>query len=124
MNKCMLIGRLTNDVNMMTSASGNSVGKFNLAVDRKNKEKETDFISCIAFGKTAEVLEKYVKKGHKVGIIGHIQTGSYTNKEGRKIYTTDIVVDEIEFLQGNSGEKKETSEDTFADVPADTALPF
>lgn len=81
-----------------------AVGRTTIAIDRNTKEKATDFISLVAFGKTAVALEK-VSKGHKVGIEGHIQTGSYLKQDGTKVYTTDVVVDRVEYL-----EKKETTE--------------
>lgn len=122
MNKCIIIGRLTKDIDVRSSQSGTSVAKFTVAVDRRTKEKETDFINCTAFGKTAEVLQKYVRKGHRIGIVGHIQTGSY-EKDGHKVYTTDVIVDEIEFLEKKDDSAPVIKEDEFADVSA-TDLPF
>lgn len=126
MNKCIIIGRLTKDIDVRSSQSGTSVAKFTFAVDRRTKEKETDFINCTAFGKTAEVLQKYVKKGHRIGIVGHIQTGSY-EKDGHKVYTTDVIVDEIEFLEkkdDGSGNAPVGAENEFADINQSTDLPF
>ena len=89
----MLIGNLTKDIDLKFQAgSGLAIGKFSLAVARQ-KKGETDFINCIAFGKTAETMSQYLFKGSKVAVEGHIQTGSYTNKEGHKVYTTDVVID-------------------------------
>lgn len=122
MNKCIIIGRLTKDIDVRSSQSGTSVAKFTVAVDRRTKEKETDFINCTAFGKTAEVLQKYVRKGHRIGIVGHIQTGSY-EKDGHKVYTTDVIVDDIEFLEKKDDSAPVIKEDEFADVSA-TDLPF
>ena len=122
MNKCIIIGRLTKDIDVRSSQSGMSVAKFTVAVDRRTKEKETDFINCTAFGKTAEVLQKYVRKGHRIGIVGHIQTGSY-EKDGHKVYTTDVIVDDIEFLEKKDDSAPVIKEDEFADVSA-TDLPF
>ena len=122
MNKCIIIGRLTKDIDVRSSQSGMSVAKFTVAVDRRTKEKETDFINCTAFGKTAEVLQKYVRKGHRIGIVGHIQTGSY-EKDGHNVYTTDVIVDEIEFLEKKDDSAPVIKEDEFADVSA-TDLPF
>ena len=122
MNKCIIIGRLTKDIDVRSSQSGTSVAKFTVAVDRRTKEKETDFINCTSFGKTAEVLQKYVRKGHRIGIVGHIQTGSY-EKDGHKVYTTDVIVDEIEFLEKKDDSAPVIKEDEFADVSA-TDLPF
>lgn len=103
MNKVMLVGRTTKDIELRytTGQSRTAVAKFTLAVDRIGKDKGADFISCVAFGKTAEAMDKYVKKGHRIGIAGRIQTGSY-EKDGIKIYTTDVVVSEMEFLQPKS----------------------
>lgn len=122
MNRTILIGRLTKDIDVRSSQSGTSVAKFTVAVDRRTKEKETDFINCTAFGKTAEVLQKYVRKGHRIGIVGHIQTGSY-EKDGHKVYTTDVIVDEIEFLEKKDDSSPVIKEDEFADVSS-TDLPF
>ena len=92
MNKVVLMGRLTKDPEERTNGD-TTVARFTLAVDRKFKKDESDFISCVAFGKTAEFISKYFSKGNRIGISGRIQTGNYTNKEGQKIYTTDVVAD-------------------------------
>lgn len=95
-----MIGRLTRDPEVRYSDNGNSVARFSVAVDRKYKkenEQAADFINTVAFGKTAEFIEKYFYKGSKIVIEGHIQTSSYTNQEGQKIYTTDVIVREVEF---------------------------
>ena len=99
MNKVILIGRTTKDIDLRysTGEKQTAIARFTLAVNRYRKDDGADFISCVAFGKTAENLDRYVNKGDKVGIIGHIQTGSY-EKDGRKIYTTDVIVEETEFL--------------------------
>lgn len=91
-----------------TAGTGKAVGRFSLAVDREFKKEgqpDADFINCLAFDKKAETIANYVKKGHKLGVIGRIQTGSY-DKDGTKVYTTDVMVDKIEFLQpkGNDGQ--------------------
>lgn len=103
------------------------IARFTLAVDRRGKDKEADFISCVAFGKTGEVAEKYLKKGMKVAIEGRWQTGSYQNKEGQKVYTNECIIDQLEFV-----EKRETTESTsaatddFMNVPEDISdeVPF
>ena len=105
MNSVVLIGRLTKDVDLRYSNNNTAVGRFSLAVDRHDKDKNCDFINCIAFGKSAENLEKYVKKGNKVAISGRIQTGSYTNKEGKQVYTTDIVAERVEFIENKKQEE-------------------
>ncbi len=105
MNKVMLVGRLTRDPNVRYSQGENSmcVARFTLAVDRRrsrnqdNSGQTADFISCVAFGRTGEFVEKYAHKGTKFDIVGRIQTGSYQNKDGQTVYTTDVVVEEIEF---------------------------
>lgn len=99
MNKVILIGNLTRDIELkFGSGSGTAIAKFNLAVSRYVKgETETDFISCVAFGKNAENLEKFCKKGSKISVCGNIKTGSY-EKDGVKIYTTDVNVENVEFL--------------------------
>jgi single-strand DNA-binding protein len=104
MNKWIGCGRLVRDPEVRYSQGENStaVARFTLAVDRKfkkNGESEADFISCIAFGKTAEFVEKYFHKGDKMIVEGHITTGSYTNKDGQKVYTTDINVEQVEFAE-------------------------
>lgn len=105
MNKVIIMGRLTRDPEIRYSQGENSlaIGRFTLAVDRKFKrdgEQSADFISCLSFGKVAEFEEKYFKQGTKVLITGRMQTGSYTNKEGQKVYTTEVVVEEQEFAEG------------------------
>lgn len=110
MNKVILMGRLTRDTEVRYSQGENqsAVARFTLAVDRRfhreGAEQTADFISCVAFGKTAEFLEKYGKKGVKFVLEGRIQTGSYTNKDGQRIYTTDVVAESVEFAESkNSG---------------------
>jgi single-strand DNA-binding protein len=111
MNKAILIGRLTRDPEVRYSQGENStaVARFTLAVDRRfrkaGEQGEADFIGCVAFGKQAEFVEKYFKQGMKMVLSGRIQTGSYTNKDGQKVYTTDIVAEDIEFAEskGNNG---------------------
>lgn len=102
MNKTILMGRLTREPEIRYSASdsGLAIARFTLAVNRrfhKDGEPSADFISCIAFGKSAEFIEKYIGKGRQICVSGRIQTGSYTNKDGQKVYTTEVVVDEVEF---------------------------
>ena len=105
MNKVILMGRLTREPDIRYTQGNNSmaVARYTLAVDRRYKkdgeEQQADFINCIAFGKSAEFAEKYYHKGIKIIIEGRIQTGSYTNKDGQKVYTTDIVVDSQEFAE-------------------------
>jgi single-strand DNA-binding protein len=122
MNKVTLIGRTTKSIDLRytTGQTQTAVARFTLAVNRRKKD-ETDFISCVAFGKTAETMEKYVGKGHRVGIIGHIQTGSY-EKDGHRVYTTDVIVDELEFLEPKHQETHESQYEGFDEIDED--LPF
>ena len=100
MNHVTLIGRLTRDPEVRYGAQSQSaVAKFTLAVDRGGKDRGADFIGCTAFGKTAELIEKYITKGKQIAVSGRIQTGKY-EKDGRTIYTTDVVVERLEFLGG------------------------
>lgn len=128
MNCVILMGRLTRDPDIKYSKDKMCVAKFTLAVDRRVKEKGTDFISCTAFGKTAEFAEKYVKKGTKVALEGRWQTSSYTNKEGTTIYTNDCIVDQMEFAEGKKAEETAPAapaDDGFMNVPEDIdEIPF
>ena len=104
MNKVILMGRLTRDPDMRGEGTG-LVARYTLAVDRRfsrNEENNTDFINIVVFGKGAEFAEKYLKKGTKVVISGRIQTGSYTNKDGQKVYTTDVVAEDQEFAESKN----------------------
>lgn len=101
MNKVLLIGRLTREPEIKATSTGKTVASFTLAVNRRKKD-EADFINCKAFDKTADVVSKYCAKGKQVCVLGRIQTGSYENKEGRKVYTTDVMVDELELLGSKS----------------------
>lgn len=113
MNRVGLIGRLTKDPELR-QASGSASCRFTLAVDRYRSSQgksETDFIGCIAFGKTAENMGRYLHKGSKVGVDGRIQTGSYVNRQGTKVYTTDVIADHIDFLDSRSEDTTQTSYD-------------
>ena len=144
MNKVVLMGRLTRDPEVRYTQGDNpmAIARYTLAVDRRFRregEATADFISCITFGKQAEFAEKYFRQGLKVIVSGRIQTGSYTNKEGRKVYTTDVVIEEQDFAeskgaakesnQGNSpraaGQPTEDA-DGFMNIPdgIDEELPF
>ena len=118
MNKVIMIGRTTKAVELKQTKTGKSVAEFSIAVRRSfntNGEQDSDFFNCVAYSATAELISKYVKKGDQVGIEGRLQTRNYTNSEGRKIYITEIIVDNVEFLQG----KREQSSSTDAKVEAD-----
>ena len=109
MNKVILVARLTADPTVRY-ANDKAVANFNVAVDRRSKDEGADFPSCVAFGKTAEFIEKYVKKGTKLVIEGRLQTGSYTDKEGRKVYTTNVVADNVEFAESKGSANAQPSE--------------
>ena len=150
MNKVILMGRLTRDAEIRYSQgeTANAVARFSLAVDRRFRregdEQTADFINCVAFGKsaefgkTAEFLERFGRKGTKFVVEGRIQTGSYTNREGQKVYTTDVVVENVEFAESkassdNSGytpasipSPSQAANDGFMNIPdgIDEELPF
>jgi single-strand DNA-binding protein len=131
MNKVILMGRLTRDPHV-TYKQGDkplAVARYTLAVNRRfkrNGEQEADFINCVAFGKAGEFAEKYFRQGIKIVVSGRIQTGSYTNKDGIKVYTTDVVIEEQDFaesrkaMEQNKGDdmpETNTSEDGFMNIP-------
>lgn len=142
MNKVILMGRLTRDPDVRYSQGAETsmaIARYTLAVDRRrgknSDEQSADFISCVAFGRSGEFAEKYLHQGMKIVISGRIQTGSYTNKDGQKVYTTDVVVEEQEFAEskgasnnGNSRPEPGTaSDDGFMSIPDgvdDEGLPF
>lgn len=141
MNKVILLGRLTRDpeVRYTQGADSMCVARYTLAVDRRfkreNDQQTADFIGCIAFGKNAEFAEKYFKQGTKIAITGRIQTGSYTNKDGQKVYTTDVVIEEQEFAESKKDSQDNApaapsygkpDNDGFMNVPSDLddELPF
>ncbi len=112
MNRVILMGRLTRDPNISYSQSGDNmaIARFTLAVDRRGRRQDgadqqnADFIGCVCFGRQAEFAEKYLRQGTKVAVTGRIQTGSYTNKDGQKVYTTDVVLDDIEFAESKNAQ--------------------
>lgn len=125
MNKVILIGRLTKDPEIRATEN-TTIAMYSLAVDRKFKrdgEPTADFITCKAFGRCGEFAEKYLHKGTKIAVVGHIQTGSYTNKDGNKVYTTDVIVDEHEFVESKANNQEETKPTDFSDMP-EADLPF
>lgn len=109
MNRVILIGRLTRDPEVRTSQEGTLVARYTLAVNKA--DNKADFVRCVTFGKSAEFVEKYLHKGIKIAIEGRIQTGSYTDDTGRKVYTTDVIVNQHELVE--SKEAAERNEDTF-----------
>lgn len=128
MNNVVLMGRLTKDPDIRRTNDGTAIGRFTLAVDRMKKD-EADFIGCVTFGKTAEFAEKYLRKGTKICGSGRIQTGSYTNKEGQKVYTTDVILERLEFAESKASAQPEAKPDGdgFMNIPDDVddeGLPF
>jgi len=137
MNSTQLVGRLTRDPELRYTTSGKAVANANIAVNRTFKRDEADFINLVAWGKTAEVLANHVKKGSRIGVEGRIETGFY-EKDGRRVYTTDVVVNQIHFLdsknegQGGQSNEQHTQQndnfnyrdnDPFIEVDSDS-LPF
>ena len=146
MNKVILMGRLTRDPEVRYSQGENTtaVARYTLAVDRRynrnNDEQSADFINCVAFGRNGEFAEKYLRKGTKIAATGRIQTGSYTNKDGVRVYTTEVVIEEQEFAEsknsssagnggftgGNNAPAMQDAGDGFMNIPdgIDEELPF
>ena len=134
MNSVQLIGRLTRDPEVRYTDGGVSIARFSLAVERRFKQEngaDADFINIVSFGKTAEFIEKYFHKGMKVALNGRIQTGSYTDKDGKKVYTTDVIAENVEFCEskGNSTNNESSApkqDGDFMNVPdgIDEELPF
>ena len=123
MNKVILMGRLTRDPEVRYSQGDNAtaVARYSLAVDRRFRregEATADFINCVAFGRNAEFAERYLRQGTKIAITGRIQTGSYTNRDGVKVYTTDIVVEEHEFAESKAAGGASTSNSNYQASPA------
>ena len=130
MNKAILMGRLTKDPEVRYTNGGKTIGSFSIAVDRRFKSEgqpEADFFTCVTFGKQAEFVEKYLKKGTKILLSGQIQNNNY-EKDGVKHYNTQIVVDEIEFAESKRSQSEESSskDDGFMAIPDDAGdeLPF
>ena len=133
MNKVILMGRLTRDPEIRYS-NNIAIGRYAIAVDRRHQQEGSqqtaDFINVVTFGKAAEFAEKYLKKGTKVLVTGRIQTGSYTNKDGQKVFTTDVVAEDQEFCEkktdGNTAQRNEGPTDGFMNIPdgIEDDLPF
>ena len=124
MNKVILMGRLTRDPEIRYSSgeTATAVARFTLAVDRRfarrDSEQTADFIGCVAFGRNAEFIEKYFRQGMRVTICGRIQTGSYTNRDGQKVYTTDVVVEEQEFAESKAAYEASRNRGGYQSAPA------
>lgn len=133
MNKVILIGRLAREPEVRYLGEENPlcIARYTLAVNRRGKDEEADFIRCVAFGKDAEFAERYLMKGIKLAVCGRIQTGSYINREGRRIYTTDVIIESQEFAESKKAagqtEPMPENEDGFMEIPdgvEDEGLPF
>ena len=120
-NKCFLIGRIVRDPDIRSTAGAQpmTIARYTLAVDRRAKqgeEKSADFLPCVAFGKNGEFAEKYLRKGMKIAVTGHLQTGSYKNKDGVTVYTTDVIVEEQEFAESKNAQASAPSQSSPADA--------
>lgn len=130
MNNVILIGRTTREVELRYTTSQTAVARFSLAVERpvKDGEKKADFPNIIVFGKQAENCEKYLAKGRKVAVQGRLQTGSYEDKDGKRVYTTDVIAERVEFLEwadSRTEESQSEHQETVDDFKAlDEAVPF
>jgi len=127
-NKVIIIGRQTKDADVRYTNEGLAIARFSIAVDRRGKDKGADFPNVVAFGKIAELVEKYGTKGKKWALEGHLQTGSY-EKDGHKVYTTDVIADSLEFVESKSAEGDKEVElplDTFVNIPEgiEAEIPF
>ncbi len=124
MNKVILMGRLTRDPNVRYTQANSSqesmcVARYTLAIDRrgaKDGQQSADFISCVAFGRAGEFAEKYFRQGMKVAVTGRIQTGSYTNRDGQKVYTTDVVIEEQEFAESKKASEQQEGNSGYTDA--------
>lgn len=120
MNKVILMGRLTKDPEVSSSASGTAYARYSIAVDRKFKrenEPTADFFNCVSFGKQAEFVEKYLKKGTKIVVTGSIQNNNYTNREGNKVFEVRIMVEEVEFAESKTNNTDTNTQSDFVNVP-------
>ena len=128
MNKVILMGRLTRDPEVRYSAGENAlaIARYTLAVDRRFRrdgEASADFINCVCFGRGAEFAEKYFRQGLKIVVTGRIQTGSYTNRDGQKVYTTEVVVEDQEFAESKAASDNYAASRPQASAPAPSAMP-
>jgi single-strand DNA-binding protein len=128
MNKVIMMGRLVKDPEISSSASGTTFARYSIAVDRKYKSDngpDADFFNCSSFGKQAEFVEKYLKKGTKVVVSGRLENNNYTNKEGHKVYDVKIVVEDVEFAE-SKGSQTQQNTTNFLNVPEGLVeeLPF
>ena len=123
MNNVVLIGRLTKDPELKYSQSGKAFSKFTVAVTREFNRDEADFINCVAWGKTAETIAEYLRKGKRIGLQGRLQTGSYQNNSGDKVYTVDLMIDKFEFVDNLRSDNQSYSNNN-NDVVDDDDFPF
>lgn len=131
LNKCVLMGRLTKDIEIKTTTGGTTIGRTTLAIDRRfqrqGEERKADFINILCFGKTAEFAQKYFGKGNMMCVVGSIQTRSWDGQDGKKNYATEVIADEVNFCgekRTDSNQNLGTDNGGFIPVDDDTDLPF
>lgn len=130
MNKVVLIGRLTKDIEIRSTQTGKPVAAFSLAVDRRGKDAGADFINCVAWNQTAEAMNRYLHKGSKIAVVGRIQTRTYDGRDGKR-YVTEVIVNEVDFLdtktdskpaEGQTAPASLASDDEFVELDADDGV--
>ncbi len=134
MNKIVLVGRMTRDPELKVTSGGHTMTRFNVAVDRRYKtegQPSADFIDVVAWGRLAELIVQYLKKGHRIALNGRLQTGSYNAKDGSKRYVTDVILEEFDFIEGMTNRKEKTElqnipleEEDFHLIADDEEVPF
>ena len=128
MNKVFLVGRLTRDPDLRYGASNNAVMRTSLAVDRQftnqNGERDADFINIVAFGNRAETMKKYLTKGSQIAVSGRIQTGSYDGQDGKRVYTTDVVIDEFQFLDSRGSRSEDSTSSNSENTSSSSLTPY
>lgn len=130
MNKIIIIGRATTDIELKQTQSGTPVSTFSVAVSRRTRDEGTDFLNVVAWQKTAELVSRYVHKGDKIGVIGRVQARSFEGRDGKKVYVTEIIADEVEFLESKKTAseaaevKTQEIEPTYEELGNDEDLPF
>ena len=128
MNKVFLVGRLTRDPDLRYGASNNAVMRTSIAVDRQftnqNGERDADFINIVAFGNRAETMKKYLTKGSQIAVSGRIQTGSYDGQDGKRVYTTDVIIDEFQFLDSRGSRSEESGSNNSGNTSSSNLTPY
>ena len=126
MNKVVLVGRVTKDIEVRKTNSGKSYTRFTIAVNRRGKDAGANFITCVAWEKNADVLGSYVKKGHRIAISGRLETGSYDDRDGKKVFTTDVIVEEITLIEtkGSAPAAEQATQEADSIIDPDEDLPW